>query len=90
MIAKELLSSLACPVDHVPLRLADATLLDRLNRAIAAGTLKNRAGRFLARPLDAGLGRADDAVFYPILDDIPVLLADEGILLDQIADRTHP
>ena len=81
MIHPQLLKTLVCPENHVPLQLADERLLGRLNQAIAAGSLKNRAGKTIEKPLHGGLVREDQAVLYPILDDIPVLLINEGILL---------
>lgn len=81
MINLQLLKTLTCPENHAPLHLADDPLLGRLNKAIAAGALKNRSGRTLEDRLQGGLVRADHAVLYPIIDDIPVLLVDEGIPL---------
>jgi uncharacterized protein YbaR (Trm112 family) len=84
MINKELLSILVCPTDQTPLRVAADQLLARLNRAIAAGHVKNQAGRTVEHELAGGLVRADNALLYPIVDDIPVLLIDEAIPLAQI------
>jgi len=84
MIDKELLSILVCPTDRTPLRMADQQTLTRLNRAIAAGRVRNQAGRPVEQPLAGGLVRADGALLYPIVDEIPVLLADEAIPLGQL------
>jgi len=84
MIDKETLKILVCPKDHSPLSLADHRLTDRLNRAIAAGRIVNQAGRKVTEPVSAALVREDRTVLYPIIDDIPLLLADEAIPLDQI------
>lgn len=84
MIDEELLKILVCPESRMPLRVADEPLLARLNEAIAAGRVTNRGGRTVAVPLAAGLVREDNAVIYPIVDDIPVLLVDEAILLNQL------
>ena len=84
MIDDRLLETLVCPQDRKPLALADPSLLSRLNRAIAAGGVKNHGGREVAEPLQAALVRKDRAVLYPIIDEIPVLLIDEGIALDQL------
>lgn len=84
MISPDLLDLLVCPENRTPLALADAGLVSRLNAAIGRKQLQNRAGQKLETPLDGGLLRADGQVVYPILDRIPVLLVDEGILLEQL------
>ncbi len=84
MIDKELLDILACPENHTPLEPADEQLLARLNRAIAERQIENRGGQPVKDPLQGGLVRQDKAILYPIVDDIPVLLVDEGIALDQL------
>ncbi len=84
MIDDRLLEILVCPKDRKPLTLADPPLLSRLNRAIVAGRVKNRGGRTVEEPLQAALVRKDRALLYPIIDEIPVLLVDEGIALDQL------
>ena len=84
MIDEETLKILVCPKDHSPLSLADHRLMDRLNRAIAAGRIANQAGRKVTEPLSAALVREDRTVLYPIVDDIPLLIADEAIPLRQI------
>jgi uncharacterized protein YbaR (Trm112 family) len=84
MIDKEWLPVLVCPTDNTPLSIADEQVVARVNRAIAAGRVKNRAGRIVGRPIEGGLLRADKTYLYPILSDIPVLLADEAIQMAQI------
>lgn len=81
MIDKDLLAILACPATHQPLAEADAALLARLNATIAAGGARTVGGGKVSEALEAGLVREDRQVLYPIRDGIPVLLAEEGILL---------
>ena len=85
MIQAELLKLLVCPEDHSPLTVASSELIARINAAIARGELKNRAGEALGEPLDAGLVRADNRVLYAVIDEIPMMLVDAGIPLDQPA-----
>jgi uncharacterized protein YbaR (Trm112 family) len=84
MIDKEFLETLVCPKDHSPLHLAEPELMARLNRAIAAGRVKNEAGRAVEDSIEAGLVRHDQGVLYPVVDDIPVLLVEESISLEQL------
>jgi len=81
LLTEQSLSMLRCPETRQTLRLIDAAQLAQLNDKIAARTLLNRSGTKLERPLDGGLVREDGQVVYPILDRIPILLADEGISL---------
>jgi uncharacterized protein YbaR (Trm112 family) len=85
MIRPELLKMLVCPEDRTPLEEAGSELIARVNDAVAAGRLTNKAGRVVEQRLDGGLVRADRKVLYPVVDEIPMLLVDEGIPLDQPA-----
>ena len=84
MIDKELLKILVCPEDRTPLSLADDGLLARLNQAITAGKVKNQGGVAVRELLRGGLVRQDKTLLYPVIDDIPVLLTEEAIALDQL------
>ncbi len=79
MISPDLLKILCCPETHQRLSTAGPDLIAGLNRQIAAGTLRNRAGTIITEQLEAGLVRADGKILYPIRHDIPVMLIDEGI-----------
>jgi uncharacterized protein YbaR (Trm112 family) len=81
MVDPELLSLLCCPETHQDLRLADAALLEQLNQKISAGNLRNRAGRVVSEKLSEGLLRDDGKVLYPVRNNIPVMLVEEGIAL---------
>lgn len=88
MIRPELLKMLVCPETRDPLSVASDALLARLNQAIDARKLVNKGGQTLERKLDGGLIRSDETVLYAIVDDIPMMLVDEGIPLNQAALRT--
>ena len=83
-IDQQLLDILACPETKEPVALADETLIAKLNAAIAAGTLRNRAGEQVTEKIDGGLVRVDQKYLYPIRDDIPIMLIDEGIPLENV------
>jgi uncharacterized protein YbaR (Trm112 family) len=81
MIDKELLEILACPATRKPLRVATAAEVAQVNARIAARTCTNVGGTQVEAALTEGLTREDGAVLYPVREDIPVLLIDEGIAL---------
>lgn len=83
MIDTELLQILVCPETKQSLRLADPALLERVNQAVADGSLRNRGGEVVAAALEAALVRQDDKVLYPVRDDIPIMLLDEAIELGE-------
>lgn len=85
MVDQELLSILVCPENKTPVKLADQATIDRINGAIAGGTLKNRSGEVVDTAIDGGLLREDGAYLYVIREDIPVMLIDEAIPMDQLA-----
>jgi uncharacterized protein YbaR (Trm112 family) len=84
MLSVEALSILRCPENRSPLAPADDALLRDINAAVDRGALCNRAGKRVERRVEAGLVREDNRVMYPILDEIPVLIRDEGIELEQL------
>jgi uncharacterized protein YbaR (Trm112 family) len=81
MIDEELLQILVCPETKEPVRLAEDSLVERANAAIAAGKVKNRAGEAVSEPIDGGLVRKDGKLLYPIRDEIPIMLIEEAIPL---------
>lgn len=83
---KRLLDILCDPVTKTPVRMLRRDELDALNRAIASGHLDTVAGEKVSAPLAAGLVTTDRKVVYRIEDDIPVMLAEEGIGTLQLAD----
>jgi uncharacterized protein YbaR (Trm112 family) len=84
VVSKEFLAMIRCPENRSALALADVALVGRLNEAIVAGRLRNRAGQDVVEFLDGGLVREDNSIVYPIVRQIPILLVDEGIPLEQI------
>lgn len=81
---KRLLDILCCPATKQPLRPLTRTELDALNRAIASGGARTAAQAAVDAGLAAGLITADGKRVYRIDDDIPVMLADEAIMVSQM------
>lgn len=79
---KDLLAILCCPETKQDVHLAEDSLIERLNDQVARGELRNKANQAVKEKLDGGLIRADRKILYPVRDDIPVMLIDEGIPLE--------
>ena len=77
-----LLAILCCPETRQDVSLAADQLVDRVNAGIARGEIRNRGKQPVKDPLDGGLLRADKKILYPIREDIPVMLIDEGIPIE--------
>lgn len=83
-ISPDLLAILVCPETHQPLRLAPVEIVEKLKALQADGKLLNRAGQPFSEPLQAALVREDGQYAYPVCDDIPIMLIDEALPLQQI------
>jgi uncharacterized protein YbaR (Trm112 family) len=88
VLSEEFLKIVRCPLTQSPLALADEPLLARLQQAVAEHRVKNRVGQLVERPLDGGLVNRDSTLLFPIYDNIPNLIPDEAIPLDQL-DGSH-
>ena len=82
---KDLLAILCCPDTKQAVALADEGVVQKLNVAIEKGVLKNKADKPVTEKLDGGLIRSDQQILYPVRENIPVMLIDEGIPLAQIS-----
>jgi uncharacterized protein YbaR (Trm112 family) len=80
-VSEELLEILVCPETKQPVSLASEELLSKLAQQIEAGTLRNRGGEKVAKPITEGLVREDGKILYPVDDGIPVMLIEESIEL---------
>ena len=81
MVSSQLLPILVCSVSGERLRLLAPDEVKTLNARIQADELRNRSGELAPGPLDGGLAADDAKVVYPIVNDLPYLLPEDGIPL---------
>lgn len=81
MPLSEFTELLRCPETRQKLAVAPPDLLERLRAGHAAGKLFHASGKPVTAPVQAGLVREDGGVLYPVIDDIPVMLKDEAIVI---------
>ena len=84
MIDRYLLDILACPENKTPVKLADQSLIDAINRAMEKGEVEKRDGQKVEQPIDGGLVREDGLYLYPIREGIPIMLIDEAIPMKNV------
>lgn len=80
-IDPDLRQRIRCPATRKPLRDATAAELQRLNAAIAAGSVRTRGGTQVKAPVAGGFVVDGEPVLYPIVDGFPILLSSEALLL---------
>ncbi len=83
IISQDLLAILCCPETKQDIRLLEPNLVEQLNRRIEKGELKTKGGQPVSEKIDGGLLRNDEVVVYPIRDQIPIMLIEEGILIEK-------
>ncbi len=86
MIDPNLVAMLRCPQTGSTLKLAEKTLVERLNMAIGGGALRDRQGQKINQSIDGALVTSDGQRLYPIRGGIPTMIADESIERSQLAD----
>jgi uncharacterized protein YbaR (Trm112 family) len=81
MVDASLVAIMVCPETHQSLTIADEATVQKVNTAIAGGSLKNRDGETIHEPIQAALLREDGKYLYVVRDDIPVMLIGEAVAL---------
>ena len=83
MVDPKLLDILCCPETKQDVTPVNAAVIKKINREIKDGCVKNRGGEIVKETIDGGLLREDKQFLYPIRQDIPIMLIDEGIPFEQ-------
>lgn len=86
MIDQKLIDMLICPETKLPLKLAENSMIEKLNVLISEGKIKNRSEQIVNKRIEGGLVAKENSTYlYPIIENIPILLTEEAIPLDQIS-----
>ena len=80
----KLLEILCCPVSKTPLIRLSPARLEKLNTAIRAGEVQTVHGELVDQTLNEALITKDLKVMYPVIDNIPILLKENGIGTTQL------
>lgn len=83
-INPDLLAILCCPETKQKVTVAEEAVIVTLNALVTRGGLKNKGNRPVTEPFEGGLVREDGTLLYPVRDNIPVMLIEEGIPLVQV------
>lgn len=85
MISEELLNVIACPETKQDLVIAEDAIVEKINNMIESGELLNRIKQKVTERIDGGLIQKEDRQYlYPIRDEIPILLIEESISLENL------
>jgi uncharacterized protein YbaR (Trm112 family) len=81
---KRLLDILCCPASKQPVAMLTSAQLAAINRGIEQRQVRSVDGATVVKPLAAGLLTRDGRLAYRIDDGIPVMLADQGLQVQQL------
>ena len=84
---EKILKLICCPSSKKQLKILNEESLANLNQAISAGLIKNNQGKILKDEIEQALITEDDELAYVVRDDIPVLLENESIKMNQLENR---
>ena len=79
MMPPWLLDLIRCPITLEKLEIAPVDFVERIRAAIRDGRLTNRMGVSVTYDIQSGLLNESKNWFYPVVDDIPMLVPDEAI-----------
>ena len=83
-VDRKLLDILRCPVTKQQVFPLTGQQLTAINQAIAMGNVVQADGSTVNDPLDEGLITENQNRVYRVEQEIPVMLEDESILIDQV------
>lgn len=85
-----LLRVLACPENLTSLRLATKSELESVRHRIKSGVVKHWDATPVTESFDALLIRADGKIAYAIQNNVPMMLIDKALVLDESVGKPQP
>ncbi len=78
-LSGRLLDILCCPITRRSLQRLDPATLERVNAAIADGSVRNHGGIEIHETLEEALVTTEGDLVYPVRAGVPILFAEECI-----------
>lgn len=78
-VSPDLLNLLRCPETMQPVRPATQEEMALVNQAISSGSCQSQSQEQVTAPLEEALIREDGKLLFPVVNGIPVMMADEAI-----------
>ena len=82
----KLLEVLCCPSTKVPVNMLHDDKLKKLNARIKEGQVRYVGVEKVEEPVEEALITEDGKTIYTITSNIPIMLVDKGIAIDQLKD----
>jgi len=83
-MSKQMYQILCCPETKQKVTELDPRIVSKINGLIAGGKMKNVGGKILSERISTALVREDGKIAYPIRNEIPVMLINEGMKVDNL------
>jgi len=78
------LKFLRCPDTGSRLFIASGAIIGELRDAVSRGEIVNRLGKTISTNIDNALVNESSTLLYPVVNEIPQMVLDEAIPLDQL------
>jgi uncharacterized protein YbaR (Trm112 family) len=82
-ITNKLIEILCCPITKTPVQLLDNDKLNWLNQHILQRNARYVDGSLIEKQLEQALITIDGKTVYSVEQDIPIMLAERGVSMDQ-------
>lgn len=82
-MSKQIFAILCCPETKQAVTELDPRIVSKINGLIAEAKMTNVNGKVILERISTALVREDGKIAYPVRNDIPVMLINEGMDLSR-------